>query len=280
MTSLASSSKVTRLLGLFHTGNMDGVLDRKFLKRGTVARFPNQPDLTEQVSAALKVLSRNEAGFFLMVESGLIDKYTHFLDMERAVYDTIMLDNAVKLARDWARGRGDDTLILVLADHNHPVGLIGTVEDDMSKDPAPLRERVRVYERAGFPNYPSPDAEGYPARVDVTRRLALFSASLPEHYETGRPKFDDPNQPTLPGATAGTFVANPRYQGAPGAVFRLGNLPAMIDADVHSGEDVILTATGPGSERVFGQMDNTDVFRLVAEALGLGDRSSSFNAIR
>jgi alkaline phosphatase len=68
MTSLASSSNVTRLLGLFHTGNMDGVLDRKFLKRGTVARFPNQPDLTEQVSAALKVLSRNEAGFFLMVE--------------------------------------------------------------------------------------------------------------------------------------------------------------------------------------------------------------------
>jgi alkaline phosphatase len=54
----------------------------------------------------------------------------------------------------------------------------------------------------------------------------------------------------------------------------------MIDADVHSGEDVILTATGPGSERVFGQLDNTDVFRLVAEALGLGDRSSSFNAIR
>ena len=31
-----------------------------------------------------------------MVESGLIDKYTHCLDMERAVYDTIMLDNAVR----------------------------------------------------------------------------------------------------------------------------------------------------------------------------------------
>src|SRR5260370_20119565 len=30
MTSLARSSNVTRLLGLFHTGNMDGVLDRKF----------------------------------------------------------------------------------------------------------------------------------------------------------------------------------------------------------------------------------------------------------
>jgi len=41
MTSLAASSNVTRMLGLFHTGNMDGALDRKFLKRGTVAKFPD-----------------------------------------------------------------------------------------------------------------------------------------------------------------------------------------------------------------------------------------------
>ena len=33
---------------------------------------------------------------------------------------------------------------------------------------------------------------------------------------------------------------------------------------------MILTATGPGSERVHGQMDNTEVFRVIAEALGLG----------
>ena len=270
MTSLAGSANVTRLLGLFHTGNMDGALDRKILKRGTVSKFPEQPDLTEQVSAALQVLSRNPNGFVLMVESGMIDKYTHLLDMERAVYDTIMLDNAVRLARDWAHARGDDTLIMVVADHNHPVGLIGTIEDDMTKDPAPMRERVRVYEQAGFPNYPPADAEGYPARVDVSRRLALFSASLPDHYETGRPKLDAPNDPTAPGQRADTYVANEKYKGVPGAVLRFGNLPAMINADVHSGEDVILTASGPGSELVAGQIDNTEVFRIMAEALGLG----------
>jgi alkaline phosphatase len=270
MTSLAGSANVTRLLGLFHTGNMDGALDRKILKRGTVAKFPEQPDLTEQVSAALQVLSRNPNGFVLMVESGMIDKYTHLLDMERAVYDTIMLDNAVRLAREWAHARGDDTLILVLADHNHPVGLIGTIEDDMTKDPAPMRERVRVYEQAGFPNYPPADAEGYPARIDVGRRLALFSASLPDHYETGRPKLDGPNDPTAPGQRPDTYVANEKYKGVPGAVLRFGNLPALINADVHSGEDVILTATGPGSELVAGQIDNTGVFRIMAEALGLG----------
>jgi alkaline phosphatase len=276
MVSAANDTSTTKLLGLFTLGNMDGALDRKFLKGGTVRKFPEQPDLTEEVSAALNVLSRNPSGFFLMVESGMIDKYTHLLDMERAVYDTIMLDNAVKLARDWAAAHGDDTLILVVADHTHPIGIVGTIDDDMSRDTqTPPRERVRVYDRAGFPNYPAPDAEGYPARVDVSRRLALFSASLPDHYETMRPKLDDPNDPTVAGKEPGTYVANERYKTAPGAVLRLGNLPAMINADVHSGEDVILTATGPGSERVHGQMENTEVFRIIAEALGLGNGSDA-----
>ena len=276
MVSAAKDPGTTKLLGLFTLGNMDGALDRKFLKGGTVGKFPEQPDLTEQVGAALEVLSKNPSGFFLMVESGMIDKYTHLLDMERAVYDTIMLDNAVRLARDWAAAHGDDTLILVIADHNHPIGLLGTIDDDMTKEtPAPLRERVRVYERAGFPNYPAPDAEGYPARVDVSRRLALFSASLPDHYETLRPKLDNPNEPTVAGKDPNTYVANERYKSVPGAALRLGNLPAMINADVHSGEDVILTATGPGSERVRGQMDNTEVFRVIAEALGLGAPDAS-----
>jgi len=279
LKSLAGAPATRKLLGLFNLGNMDGVLDRKFLKGGTVRRFPEQPDLTEQVSAALSVLSRNEAGFFLMVESGLIDKYTHSLDMERAVYDTIMLDNAVKLARDWASARGDDTLILVVADHNHPVGLIGTINDDMTNTPnVSLRERVGTYGQAGFPTYPAPDAEGYPARVDATRRLGLFSAGFPDHYETYRPKLDGPNEPTATGEKPETFIANERYKASPGAQLRAGNLPAAINSDVHSGEDVILTAMGPGSDRVRGQMDNTEVFRVIAEALGLGNGVKSDRA--
>ena len=270
LNALAAKSDTRQLLGLFATGNMDGALDRKFLKGGGVKKFPEQPDLTEQVQAALNVLSRNDAGFFLMVESGMIDKYAHLLDMERAVYDTIMLDNAVRLARDWARARGDDTLILVVADHNHPNSLVGTINDDMSATPnVPLRERVGVYEKAGFPNYPAPDAEGYPSRVDVSRRLAIFSASLPDHYETFRPKLDNPNEPTVKGDEPNTFKANEKYKDVPGVVLRFGNLPAMMGASVHSGEDVILTAAGPGSERVHGSMDNTEVFRVIADTLGL-----------
>jgi len=268
-----SPKGANKLLGLFNPGNIDGALDRFFLKKGSVAKYPDQPDLTDQVRAALDVLSKNENGFVLMVESGRIDKYSHSLDWERAVYDTIMLDNAVRLARDWAKTRGDDTLILVLPDHNHPNSLVGTVNDDMGTTPnVPLRERVGVYEKAGFPNYPAPDADGYPSRVDVSRRLAMFSASLPDHYETFRPKLDNPNEPTVKGDDSGTFKVNEKYRDVPGAVLRLGNLPALIGASVHSGEDVILTAAGPGSERVHGSMDNTDAFRVIADALGLAAR--------
>ncbi|SFL38018.1 alkaline phosphatase [Bradyrhizobium sp. NFR13] len=270
MKAIADKPDTTKLLGLFTPGNMDGVLDRKFLKGGGVRKYPEQPDLTEQVQAALNVLSRNDKGFVLMVESGMIDKYAHLLDMDRAVYDVIMLDNAVKLARDWAAKRGDDTLILVVSDHSHPNSLVGTINDDMSKESnLPLRERLGVYDKAGFPNYPAPDAEGYPSRVDVSRRLAIMSASLPDHYETLRPKLDGPNDPTEKGEEPGTFKANEKYKNAPGSMLRLGNLPAMMGASVHSGEDVILTATGPGSGRVKAAMDNTEVFRVMVDALGL-----------
>jgi len=46
--------------------------------------------------------------------------------------------------------------------------------------------------------------------------------------------------------------------------------PANPNASVHSGEDVILTAMGPGSEAVRGQIENTEVFKIIVEALGLG----------
>ena len=38
---------------------------------------------------------------------------------------------------------------------------------------------------------------------------------------------------------------------------------------------MILTATGPGSERIHGHMENTDVFRVMTEALALGGKAKS-----
>ncbi len=122
------------------------------LKKGTVPRYPDQPDLADQTQAAIDILSKGPNGFVLMVESGLIDKYSHALDWERAVYDTIMLDNAVAVAKRFAAQR-DDTLIIVVADHAHPVSIIGTYDDQRPGER--LRDKLGIYGEAKFPNYPA-----------------------------------------------------------------------------------------------------------------------------
>ncbi len=267
MKSAAADQATRRLFGLFSKTNIDGALDRKVLKKGLTGQFPDQPDLTEQVAAALDVLNRNADGFFLMVESGRIDKYSHALDWERAVYDTIMLDNAVKLAKDFAAKR-DDTLIIVVADHAHPVSIVGVYDDEAEGQL--LRDKLMVYEKAGFPAYPAPGPEGYPATVDVTRRLAFMFAAFPDHCDAGKPHKEGENTPAIVGPDGKTYLAN-EDNCQPTAARRPGNLPFTADKGVHAADDVILTASGPGADMFHGHIDNTYVFRVMATALGLGD---------
>ena len=267
MKAAAGDAGTTRLLGLFHPGNLDGALDRLVLKKGTVPAYPEQPDLTEQTRTAIEVLSRKPDGFVLMVESGLIDKYSHALDWERAVYDTIMLDNAVAVAKAFAAGR-DDTLIIVAGDHTHPVNIIGTYDDGRPGDR--LRDKLGVYADAGFPNYPKPDAAGYPASVDVSRRLAFVFAGFPDHCTTGRPHLAGPFKPAE--QKDKLAVANEVFC-TPQATRMQGNLPFTQPQGVHSADDVLLTAMGPGAELFRGHIENTRVFRVIATALGLGARA-------
>jgi len=53
-----------------------------------------------------------------------------------------------------------------------------------------------------------------------------------------------------------------------------GNLPFTQRQGVHSADDVVLIAMGPGAELFRGHMDNTRVFRVMAAALGLAPRAS------
>lgn len=275
MLAAADGAKTTRLLGLYNTSNVDGALDLKFLKKGSVAKFPDQPDVVEEMDAAIKILSRNKNGFVLMVESARIDKYSHSMDPERAIFDTIMLDNAVKKAKDWAKANGNNTLILVTADHSHPVSVIGTVDDNSPE--AEMRNKVGIYEGAGIPDY-QPNDEGYPVSVDVPRRLRFVFGATPDYYDTFRPFLDGEFVPAIKNAD-GVMVANEKYKDIPGAVLRVGNLPnkgsRAANQGIHSGDDVILTAMGPGAERVRGQMENSDLFRIIAEALAFAPQGKA-----
>jgi alkaline phosphatase len=265
LASLAKKATTDKLLGLFSMASVDSALDRRVRQRNGTS---SQPALTEMVRAALSVLVRRQAGFLLMVESGRIDEFSHALDWERAVYETIRLDNAVRVAKEWAAPR-NDTLIVVVPDHGHPVSIIGTIDDEK---PGPrLRDKFAVYD-AKFPNYPKPDKDGFPPSVDVSRRLAFVFGAAPDHCSAGKP-IASPTWPTerAPAGTDG-YVANEKTC-TPGSTRIQGNLPHLVGSGVHSADDVILTANGPGAERFRGHMENIRVFRAIASALGLGHRA-------
>jgi len=268
LIAAAENKNTKKLFGVFHPDNMDGSLDRLFLKKNTVSQYPNQPDLTEMTQSAIDVLSRNPNGFFLMVEAALIDKFNHPLDWERAAFDTIMLSNAVQVAKDFAKTH-PDTLIIVTPDHTHSGSISGVVHDDK---PGPLREKVGVYAAAGYPNYPKADVQGYPNQIDVSKRLAFFYGNYPDHYETMHPKLDGTFVPAVKDES-GKYIANPKYiQLQEDAIHVGGNLPSHQDVGVHTADDAVLNATGPGSEKFKGFMDNTEVFKVMVQTLGLGSK--------
>lgn len=84
------------------------------------------PDLAGMTDRALRLLEDSETGFFLMVESGLIDQAAHSNDAAGMVGEVAALDRAVSVALDWAEGK-DGVLIVVTADHE--TGGISAVAD-------------------------------------------------------------------------------------------------------------------------------------------------------
>ena len=80
---------------------------------------------------------------------------------------------------------------------------------------------------------------------------------------------DGPFEPAVKTET-GDYVANEAYKDVPGAVLRVGNLPKSADTAVHAVDDVVLQATGPGSDEFKGYMEQSDVYRVLADAFALG----------
>lgn len=95
-----------RLLGVFSCTDMAFDLERP----------EEEPSIAEMTDVALGVLDRNEEGFFLMVEGGMIDPAAEANNGEDTMGDTWALDQATEHVLEYAEGR-DDTLVVITADH-------------------------------------------------------------------------------------------------------------------------------------------------------------------
>lgn len=81
------------------------------------------PSLTEMTVAAIKMLQKDDNGFFLFVEGARIDMAHHEAKARKALEDTEQFANAVQAARDMTSE--EDTLIIVTSDHTHTMTING-----------------------------------------------------------------------------------------------------------------------------------------------------------
>lgn len=109
-------SATQHLLGLFEPGDMNWETDRTGDESG-------EPSLAEMTSLAIELLSKDEDGFFLMVEGGRIDHGHHRGNAQRALTDTIAMSDAVRVALE--KTDASETLIVVTADHSHTLTISG-----------------------------------------------------------------------------------------------------------------------------------------------------------
>lgn len=258
--NLRKNQSPTKILGLYNMDNMNVYLDREvFRNKDVLKSFDNEPNLMEMTQAALQILSQNENGFFLLVEGASIDKQLHKMDWQRATYDTIEFDKAVKIGRDFAERRGD-TLIIVVADHAHGASITGTYHE---LDGKIGREAVRTYKDSVFPTFVDNDKDGFPDNPDADITLAVQFANHPDYIADYHLK-EKPTSPTIKDSN-GAYIANPKVQGE----HYYGNIPYKEDQEVHAADDVVLMAHGIGSNYFKGVMDNTEVFFGIIKALNI-----------
>jgi alkaline phosphatase len=115
------STKANFLLGLFP----DLTTDRM---KPELHSPPQTPSLAELTAKAIKILNRNEKGFFLMVEEEGVDMGSHVNRDDYFIHHLNRLDEAVKVGLDFA-ARDERTLVLLTADHETGgVNVIGGVK--------------------------------------------------------------------------------------------------------------------------------------------------------
>lgn len=264
-TELKSASPDKPLLGLFNTDNMNVYIDRAMLKDPKVLQgFKDQPGLVDMTKKAIDILDKNPNGFFAMIEGACIDKQLHTMDWQRSAYDAIELDKAVEYAQKYSKEHGDNTLIIVVADHGHGISITGTYHE---KDGKTGREAVRTYADAGWPTFVDADQDGFPDNPDPDVTLAVQYANHPDYYTNYRFQ-KNPTPPAL--SENGKAIANPyRSPNGKDGEFVPGNIPSDETQEVHSADDVVLMAQGPGADYFNGVMDNTEVFFGMLRALGV-----------
>lgn len=205
----------------------------------------DEPSLAEMTKFAIENLSERKAGYVLMVEAGRIDHAHHAGNAYRALRDVQALNEAVKTA---IKMTGDDTTLLVTADHSHVFTIAGYPRRGnpilgLVRPPQSLEQDFNIQEdhdQQGGGVVLAEDDQPYTT-------LGYYNGSGPQRLGTSEP-------------LTSNVVQSPDFR---------QQVAVPLQSETHSGEDVALYATGPGANRVRGVMDQNEISDVIDAALGL-----------
>lgn len=122
------ASTADKLWGMFDPSALANDWDRDPAK---------EPSLAEMTEKALQILSKNENGFFLMVEGSKVDWSAHANDPMGIVSEALAFDQAVGVAKNFALNN-PDTVVIAASDHGNSGITIGNMDTTKGYDKKPL----------------------------------------------------------------------------------------------------------------------------------------------
>ncbi|HEC2146743.1 TPA: alkaline phosphatase [Staphylococcus delphini] len=230
------NAKEDRLLGLFADKNMPLAIDAD----------EEQPELLDLQNAALERLSKNDKGFFLMVEGASIDKQGHANDVTGVMSEMEGFEKAFANAIDYAKSH-PDTLVVATADHSTG-GLSMGQGSAYEWNPDPIKnmkhsgkwmtdqiadgQDVKKTMQAGYGfDLSEKEMKAIQQEADALKKINKDD----EAYDSQLQKLQDAIQAPINKKSNTGWTTNG-----------------------HTGEDVNTYAFGPGADQFQGNIDNTD----------------------
>lgn len=264
-----------KLLGLFNSSHMQYEADRADDAGG-------EPSLAEMTELAIEMLSQNDDGYYLMVESGRVDHGHHGNNAYRALTDAVAFHEAVAKAVELTDEQ--ETLILVTADHGHvmtisgyptignPIlGLVVGNEDDglPSKDPM-LAADDMPYTTLSYTNGPGAPLEP----LEVPANMHVTDTTGPNTVSNTPPQADGADGDGASEAAATVLLRANLMDVDTADKDYIQAAAVPLRSETHSGEDVALYARGPNAHLVDGTVEQNYIFHLIDDALRLRQRAA------
>ena len=236
-------ASATHVLGLFERSHMEYEADRS-------SDTGKEPSLAEMTEKAIKILQKNDKGFYLHVEGGRVDHGHHAGNAYRALTDAIALSDAVQKAVDTlkALNKLDETLIVVSADHSHTFtiggypqrgnNILGKVIEPGKTTPT-LASDKNPYTTLSYAN-------GFGYAVNVKGDDIYATPNVPH---SGRVE-----------SMISVDTTDPNFH-------QEATVP--LTSETHGGEDVAIFAMGPKAHLFQGTVEQNVIYHVMMNALRL-----------